>query len=94
MYENFGDVQYGFHQGNAVVNGTAEFLYSPSEPLIPIGPLPPINLDFIQHLFDTTGLYAYQDVTGKIEPFDGQDVPGGVIEPCTYQDVSGVAEPY
>lgn len=91
MYENLGDV--GFHEGNTVVNGTAEYLYFPSEPLIPLGPLPPIDLELIQHVYDATGLYAYQDAFGKIEPFDYQDV-SGVIEPYAYQPVSGMSEPH
>ena len=93
MYENFGDVQYGFHQGNAVVNGTAEYLYAPSESLIPIGPLPPIDLDLIPHLYATTGLYVYQDVSGMIEPFDYQDV-SGMVEPYASQHLSGTIEPH
>ena len=75
MYGNFGNGQYGTHEGNAFAHGTAEYLYAPSEPLIPLAPLPPMvsehlylpNQPFmpiepsaVQHAYDTTQSYASQ----------------------------------
>ena len=42
MYRNFGDVQYGTHESNAFVHGTADYLYALSEPLTPLAPLLPM----------------------------------------------------
>lgn len=75
MHGNFGDVHYGTHEGNASAHATEEYLYAPSEPLIPLVPLLPMVMEYlyfpdqpfmsiepsvVQHVYDTTQFYAPQ----------------------------------
>jgi hypothetical protein len=75
MYGNFGDVQHGTYEGSAFAHGTAEYLYAPSEPLIPLAPLLPMVSEYlyfpdepfmtieppaVYHVYDSTQSYASQ----------------------------------
>lgn len=79
MYGNFDAVRHCTYGDNAFTHGTAEYLYAPSEPLIPLAPLVPMAAEYlyfsdepfipiepytVQHVYDTTQSYAPQHAHG------------------------------